>query len=336
MRRLLPYAQLVRLPNTFTAMADIFLGALATGFLASRGSWVWNRLFAADKSNLTTLWQELQSWLVLFCLLIASTLLYWSGMIWNDYFDVTQDRKERPNRPLACGNVPMRTAFLLAVGFQVAALLLAALADLFSSPTVDGALVLRFRSLPIAVLLVLAIFLYDGLFKATFAGPILMGTCRFLNILLGLSILGVWAPPWGWLVAIVIGIYIAGVTWFARTEAQASSQPVLIAAAIVMLVSLLLALAVPAVALEARDAEFHPSRFFPYLLAIFGGYLGIAVLRAIRRPDPLRVQPVIKRAVLGLVILDALLASAFVGSFGLLLVVLLIPGIILGRWLYST
>jgi hypothetical protein len=37
-----------------------------------------------------------------------------------------------------------------------------------------------------------------------------------------------------------------------------------------------------------------------------------------------------------LVVLDALLASAFVGSVGLLLAVLLIPGIILGRWLYST
>jgi 4-hydroxybenzoate polyprenyltransferase len=309
MKQLLPYAQLVRLPNTFTAMADIALGALATGLILSR-------------------------WYVFLCLLTASTLLYWSGMIWNDLFDVTQDRKERPSRPLACGNVPMRTAFLLASACMVAALLLAGLADLLSAHAAETSI--RFRSLPIAVMLVIAIFLYDGVFKASFAGPILMGTCRFLNILLGLSILGAWPPPWGWLVALVIGIYIAGVTWFARTEAQTSSKPVLIAAAIVMLISLLLALTVPAVALEASDAEFHPSRFFPYLLAIFGGYLGIAVLRAIRRPDPLRVQPVIKRAVMGLVILDALLVSAFVGSFGLILVILLIPGIILGRWLYST
>ena len=227
---------------------------------------------------------------------------------------------------------------------MVAALMLAGLADLLSAEVVDGERVVHFRSLPIAVMLVIAIFLYDGVFKATFAGPIFMGLCRFLNILLGLSILGAWPQPWGWLVAMVIGIYIAGVTWFARTEAQTSSQRMLIAAAIVMLISLLLALTVPAVALEAPAAttppeslkEFHPSRFFPYLLALFGGYLGIAVLRAIRRPDPMRVQPVIKRAILGLVILDALLVSAFVGSFGLLLVILLIPGIILGRWLYST
>src|SRR5271170_6826191 len=73
-----PYAQLVRLPNTFTAMADICLGALAAGILLER-------------------------WPVFVCLLVASTLLYWSGMVWNDYFDLEQDRKERPGRPLASG-----------------------------------------------------------------------------------------------------------------------------------------------------------------------------------------------------------------------------------------
>ena len=36
---------------------------------------------------------------------MASTLLYWSGMVWNDYFDLEQDRKERPGRPLASGRI---------------------------------------------------------------------------------------------------------------------------------------------------------------------------------------------------------------------------------------
>jgi 4-hydroxybenzoate polyprenyltransferase len=249
-------------------------------------------------------------------------------MVWNDYFDLDQDRKERPGRPLASGRVSLRSAFWLGVGLMVGGLLLALLAD-FLSPA--G----RWLSFPIAVLLVVSIFLYDGLLKATFAGPILMGLCRFLNILLGLSILGAWPPFWGWLLAIIVGIYIGGVTWFARTEARVSSQPMLIGAAIAMLISLILALTVPALVIEtAVDSE--SSRYFPYLLTLFGSYLGVAVVAAIRRPDPARVQPVIKRAILGLVVLDALLASAFVGSFGLLLAVLLIPGMLLGRWLYST
>jgi 4-hydroxybenzoate polyprenyltransferase len=311
MRHLLPYAQLVRLPNTFTAMADIFLGALATGFF-------------------------LQRWYVLLCLLCASTMLYWSGMIWNDYFDLDQDRKERPGRPLASEQVSLRTAVMLASGLMVGGLLMAFLAGFRIE---RDAWIVRWTPLVVAALLVLAIFLYDGVFKATFAGPILMGLCRSLNILLGLSILLDTSHPlipfWGWLIALIIGVYIGGVTWFARTEARVSSQPMLIGAAIAMLLSLVLALAVPALALQAAD-DYSPSNLFPYLLALFGCYLGVAVIAAIRRPDANHVQPVIKRAILGLVVLDALFASAFVGNVGLLLVVLLIPGLFLGRWLYST
>ncbi len=335
MKTLLSFAQLVRLPNTFTTWADIILGALTTGFLANRRSWLWSRLTTSDSANLTTVWQELQSWCVLLCLLASSTLLYWSGMIWNDYFDVVEDARDRPGRPLPSGRISMRTASWFALGFMVIGVLFAVLADLLNAREIDGAFVIRWRAGPIAGVLVLAIFLYDGVLKETFAGPMLMGLCRALNILLGLSILGAFPPFWGWLLALIIGIYIGGVTWFAQTEVKTSSQPILIAAAIVILISLLLTLTVPALALES-PGNFSPSAFFPFLLAAFGGYLGMAILRAIRRPDPLRVQTAVKRAILGLVVLDTLLASAFVGSLGLLLAILLIPGMILGRWLYST
>ena len=307
MRNLLAFAQLVRLPNTFTAMADIFLGALATGLL-------------------------LPQWKSFLCLLASSTFLYWSGMIWNDYFDLDQDRKERPGRPLSSGRISLSTAFLLAIGLMAGGLLMAFLAGVrFDGGTPS----ITWRPMVIAGLLVIAIFLYDGAFKATWGGPILMGGCRFLNVLLGLSILGAAPPMWGWLLAFIVGSYIAGVTWFARTEARESSQPMLIAAAIVMLVSLTLTLAVPALAIET-SVEFHPSRLYPYVLVALGCYVGIAVLRAIKRPEPMRVQPAVRRAILGLVVLDALLASAFVGHLGLLLAILLLPGIILGHWLYST
>lgn len=301
MHKLIAYAQLVRLPNTFTAMADIFLGAIATGLL-------------------------LQNWLVFFCLLMSSTLLYWSGMVWNDYFDLDQDRLERPGRPLASGRISLRGALIFALMLMIGGLAFAFAADLLSSTG-------NWRSLPIAAVLVLAIFLYDGAFKATILGPVFMGLCRALNILLGLSIVGAFPPFWGWLMALIVGVYIAGVTWFARTEARMSSQPMLIGAATLIFGSLTLSLAIPAVVSEVSDT---PSWLFPYLLAGFGGYLGVAILRAIHNPDPLRIQPAVKRAIFGLVVLDALLASAFVGSAGLLLAILLIPGMILGRWLYST
>jgi 4-hydroxybenzoate polyprenyltransferase len=336
MKNLLAYAQLVRLPNTFTALADILLGALAAGFLSDRITWFYYWFasylpagYAPSRDvDLASFGVEFKQWSMLFCLMTASTLLYWSGMVWNDYFDLDQDRKERPGRPLASGRIGLSAALRLAIGLMVGGVSFALFADLLSNEQ-------RLRSTPIALVIVGCIFLYDGFLKTTIAGPVFMGMCRFFNIVLGLTVVNVMPPFWGWLLALVIGIYIAGVTWFARTEARDSDKKMLIAAAIVMLASFLLALAIPALALESGK-EINPSLLFPYLIALFGGYLGIAVLRAIQRPDPIRVQSAIQRAILGLIVFDAILASAFVGAAGFLLVVLLVPGMILSRWLYST
>ncbi len=48
------------------------------------------------------------------------------------------------------------------------------------------------------------------------------------------------------------------------------------------------------------------------------------------------VQGAVKRAILGLVALDAVLATAAVGTGGLLLLLLLPPAVLLGRRVYST
>ena len=70
----------------------------------------------------------------------------------------------------------------------------------------------------LAVLLVGSIFLYDGAVKRTWAGPVAMGLCRALNVLLGASASGGLGGLRGFHLAAVVGVYIAGVTWFARTE----------------------------------------------------------------------------------------------------------------------
>ena len=313
MRSLLPYAQLVRLPNVFTAWADIVLGLLVTG-----GFWV------ADGDSSTFRWSRVG---VFLCLLIASTSLYWAGMVWNDYFDLDEDRRDRPGRPLASGRIPVQTAVTVGIALLGGGVLFALLADLQADS-------MRFVSTSIAICLVVAILLYDGALKETLLGPATMGACRFLNILLGLSVTGDFPPVWGVLLALVIGTYVAGVTMFARTEATASDTTDLKTAALVIGASLLLALAVPALA-QAR-AEFTSSVLFPYLLVGFAFYVGLAVVPAIRSPSPAKVQPAVKRAILGLVLLDALLASSLVGTLGLFLAILLLPGVFLGRWIYST
>lgn len=306
----LDFARLTRLPNVFTAMADICLVGLALD---------------ADPIH----------WSCFLLILCSSASLYLAGMVWNDYFDVAQDRKERPGRPLASGRVSLSTAVWLGTILLAVGVMLAALADMARG---DG----LWKSTIVAGLLVLAILAYDGWLKRTMAGPISMGTCRFLNILLGLSMVSQAPPAWGWMLALVIGIYITGVTWFAWTEARLSSAQELKAAAAVMLAGVLLSLAVPAM---VKDVSLTPTQedlhrvgrlVFPYLMVLFIYAIAAPVLRAIADPVPDQVQAAVKRTILGLVLFDAVLATALAGPIGLAIVLLLVPARILGRWVYST
>jgi hypothetical protein len=302
------YAQLVRLPNVFTALADIGLAGLASGLLT------------ADS--------PLGVWQSFGFLLLSSACLYCGGMVWNDVFDVEQDRQERPFRPLPSGKVPPRQAMRLGGALLALGLVFAALAGW------DGDQ-LRWTPLVLAGILAGVILLYDGILKRTWLGPLAMGTCRFLNVLLGLSLSGGSFSAWGLDLALAVGVYITGVTWFARTEARSSNQEALTGAALLMLVGLLLALPLPVLA-EKRAAPVTTSFWFPYLLVAYGFALGIPVSQAIQQLSPSRVQIAVKMAVLGLVVFDAILATALAGEWGLVLLVLLPPALFLGRRLYST
>lgn len=289
------YAQLARLSNLPSALADICLGALAANALPQH-----SLAFAA--------------------LLPASACLYSAGMVWNDYFDQDQDRRERPFRPLPSGRIAPAEAVRLGLGLFAVGLILALAAG--------G------TAFAIAVCLVAAILAYDGWLKRTGAGPVAMGMCRFLNVLLGVSVCGSVLWPRGAHLALIVGLYIVGVTWFARTEARWSKQNSLRGAAAVMLVSLLLALPLPVFLPEGQ----HSSFLFPYLLVALAFAVGVPVMRAIANPMPSQVQAAVKRALMGLILLDAVLATAAAGTIGLVLLLLLAPSVYLNRksWLYAT
>src|SRR5262249_39007424 len=157
--------------------------------------------------------------------LLASSCLYSAGMVWNDWFDLEQDRRERPFRPLPSGRVSTFAAAVFGFVLLTAGVVFAVLAGWMQSQTSGW----RHPSLGIALALIVAILLYDGWLNRTWAGPIGMGSCRFLNVLLGLSVAGMPAWPCGWHLALVVGLYIVGVTWFARTEARDSNRQMLAA-----------------------------------------------------------------------------------------------------------
>ena len=151
MSTLRAYCQLCRIPAVFTALADIMLGYLLTH-------------------------SSIESAPQLALLLGASAGLYLSGMVWNDIFDREQDAKERPKRPIPSGRVSLRAANTFASLLTVIGLACAAAAG--------------WRSLAIAGMLTACIFLYDGVLKKTPLGPLFMGGCRSLNVILGASTAG--------------------------------------------------------------------------------------------------------------------------------------------------
>jgi 4-hydroxybenzoate polyprenyltransferase len=296
--RILAYAQLLRLPNVFTAFADVLMAACAAGYVLK---------------------------LPVIGMLIGTGCLYLAGMVWNDIFDRHEDARTRPFRPIPSQRVPLRNAVilgivLLAVGWVAMSF------GLSQGPWQEYAALLP-------GLLVAAILLYDAWLKRTVAGPVAMGACRFVNVLLCyFAGSGHGHPPeLAWHLAAVIGVYIVGVTWFARTEEGTSQKAQLVPAACVLAAALLLAAGLP-----WHLAPDSAPVYFIYLLAAYGLYLARPVSEAIRVPTPKHVQNAVKASILGLILFDAILAAAFVGWPGLLLVLLLIPARRLGKWVYST
>jgi 4-hydroxybenzoate polyprenyltransferase len=174
--KLFAYAQLMRLPNFFTAMAD----PLAGWFVVGGG---------------------LPAWHVV-ALTLAGGCLYTSGVVFNDYFDYDLDCVERPERPLPSGAISRSTAVRLAVALMIVGLALAAAVDM--------------AAFGIALFLAAMIFFYNAWAKQFVGlGPLVMGTCRFANFLLGMRC----SPPRLWLAPAALGVYCTALTWIARNEA---------------------------------------------------------------------------------------------------------------------
>jgi 4-hydroxybenzoate polyprenyltransferase len=164
-------------------------------------------------SNLPTVWSNCMAgwWLSgggeLWSLLLlgaGGTCLYVGGMYLNDAFDAQFDWQHRPERPIPSGAIPASTVWIL--GFSWLGIGLGCLA-VFGKVTMIC-----------AVLLAVAILIYDALHKIFEFSPLLMAACRFLLILVasstareGITGLSIWT-------ALVMASYIVGLSYIARTE----------------------------------------------------------------------------------------------------------------------
>jgi 4-hydroxybenzoate polyprenyltransferase len=240
-------------------------------------------------------------------------------------FDVQQDRQERPTRPIVSGRVPMWAAVLLGVILLAAGVAMASTVAAWS--------------LFIAGCLVPAILGYDAMQKRTPLGPLGMGLCRFLNVMLGASDYQWHAKVFFWgnpqiTCAIALSIYIVGVTWFARTEARQSSRAQLVLALIVLLGGI----GGLAWLIGYRPSELRNPMIAYLMLGMVAANLTIRGATAIADPTPARVQPMIKLMLLSYVMLCATMVYWHTanGNLALATACLVIPAMLFGKFIPMT
>lgn len=285
-QKVVPYLQLCRFAAVFTAIADIAAGLAVTGQLQP--------------------WRVSNLWLVL-----ATVGLYLAGMAWNDYFDREVDAVERPRRPIPSGRVSLPQARRFATGLMVLGWWGACGAAWQAG---------QWGPVVVAGLLTGAIFWYDVIAKNHAWGPLVMGLCRFLNLLLGASLglsLGTalgdatrqgWGTDWlPWLIAAGNGLYIVGVTLFSRNETGQSPRAKLVRALVVANLGLLLLGGIQAFWPREPGVSTLAGRWGACLLwGVIVALINRVAWGAIQNPAPQPVQLTIRTMLTSLILLDAL------------------------------
>ncbi len=244
-------------------------------------------------------------------LLLATIGLYGGGVVLNDVFDAKLDARERPERPIPRGQVSPRAAGLLG-----ASLLAAGTGAAFQASLLSGL---------IAVIITACGVLYDAMGKhQPVVGPLNMGTCRGLNLLLGVS-----AAPGlvgqKWYLALIPVAYVAAITAVSRGEVHGGGHAAgLLGLALVgaVILALLLLPLAPGV------------RLLPLLpfLTLFTWRVLPAFWKAYSEPEADHIRAAVRAGVLSLIIMDATIAAGYAGLvYGAVVLALLVISAQLAR-----
>jgi 4-hydroxybenzoate polyprenyltransferase len=259
------YLELLRPANVVTAVADVLAGYAVAG-----------------RANAPVL-----PWL-----LTATVCLYAGGVVLNDFFDRGLDAVERPERPIPSGRVPAPRAAALGAAFLAAGVIAAA----------QG----TWAAAAIAAAIVVLVVLYDARVKRhAIAGPVNMGLCRGLNLLLGVAAVPA-ALAGSWPIALISVVYIAAVTTVSRGEVHGGKAGGA-AFALISLVGVLAALTV--IGLDAGGRGISAL----VLTALLGYRVLPPFWRVHNDPQPLVIRRAVKTGVLSLVFVDAAISAAYAG-----------------------
>ncbi len=285
MARVLGLVRLMRLANVVTAVADVLAGIAISGYLINS-----------------------DNYLPVLLLCISTIGLYSGGIIFNDVFDAGLDAIERPERPIPSGMVSLSEAI--------------AFGSLFFAIGISAAALFQPASFAIAIAIVLACLSYNRWAKHyTIWGPLNMGLCRGLNLMLGLSIVASEIEDW-WFLGLIPLLYIASITVVSRGEVHGGNRNMLTFAAIlysIVIISIL------GVSVSLQNIELTLIFLVPFVLMIFK-----PLIRAHKLPSPENIGKAVKAGVIALILLNASWAGAF-GIWELaLVIVILLP---LSLWL---
>ncbi|WP_373875704.1 UbiA family prenyltransferase [Pseudomonas mosselii] len=251
--------------------------------------------------------------LVWILLLAMLSLLYLSGMLLNDLLDADWDQQHHNPRPITLGLVSRRQVRLA----TWLALLLAAAAALGLSRLIEQPHWL----LASVTLLVGCILGYNLLHKKYAHSVWLMGACRSALYLTAAASLAMPTQPI-WLCALLLGVYISGLTYLARQE---HLNQLLSRLPLVLMLSPL------ALAAYADTLWFWP------VLLLWLGWLGWHYWLHLADPRRRQVRAFIGAGLAALPLFDALVlavADQPLGSLLCVLVFFLLPH--LQRWIKPT
>jgi len=307
------WLQLVRLPAVFTLLSN----SLAATIIAVG---------------------ELLPWTAVVSVCAVSIMTYWAGMILNDCVDLDEDRRSRPDRPLVAGRISPVIAGHVATGMlmlgPLGLLLIAGYHRSIDTIWMVAALVS-------SILLWVFVRAYNSALKATLLGPILMGGCRFLNIMMvGFCLLAVhWGQDFSAVerfpkaltaYAVAMGLYICGVTTYARREERESSPLALKLGILFQVAGLVVFACLPLWETGRQVAWYLPSNsYYPVLIALIGLTVVNRGLSGVLHPVSRKVQLAVKHALLSLILIDASIVLMWAGAwYGIAVVLLLIPALL--------
>lgn len=280
MKKLIGLLRLMRPANIITAVADILAGIAIAGFV--HGDYSFHPVLM---------------------LVLSTACLYGGGVVMNDYFDAALDKLERPERPIPSGIVSKSEAAALGM-----TLFLTGIVAAFFVSAVSGML---------AAAITFFALLYDKWGKhLSVGGPVNMGLCRGLNLLLGISIVPLSVGMY-WYLAVIPVVYIGAVTMISRGEVHGSRKRVLYAAAVlyVIVMGSVLYMSI------SHDALLRTLCF----ILIWGVFVFPPLKRAINNPEGKMVGKAVKAGVIALILMNASWAAAFGMIYMAFTILLLLP-----------